>query len=358
MPAPATPVLRGIAFGVKETTMKTWCRHLGLAAALTLLAATNPARADEVITLTFSQFLGPKSFFQVDVVDPWARELEARTGGRVKVETFDGSSPLGAIAEQATNVRTGKVDIALGLRGAEGNRFPGTSLIELPFMSPDAARGSAALWGLYRDGLLAEEFRDYQVLALFVQNPGIVHTSERPVRVPGDLKGLRLRSPGATISEALTALDAVPVVLQFNEVLPAFEAGRIDGILTNWGNPLPRFNEIMKFHTDVQLYSAAFFIVMNKNRYATLPADIRAAIDAQSGETWVRKFGDYWNRWDAPVLAGAKGPGHEIIVPDAAQQLQWREALRPVADRYIQALAAGGFPQARKVHDNLSDRLK
>ena len=83
---------------------------------LALLAATafaTGASAQEM-TLKFSHFLGPKSFFQLDVVEPWARELEAKTNGRVKVETFDGTSAVGGVTEQASNVKTGKIDIALG----------------------------------------------------------------------------------------------------------------------------------------------------------------------------------------------------------------------------------------------------
>ena len=86
---------------------------------------------------------------------------------------------VGGVTEQASNVKAGKVDIALGLRGAEGDQFLGSSVIELPFLVPDALRGSQALWGLYQDGTLAEEYKDYKVLALFVHNPGLIHTKEQ-----------------------------------------------------------------------------------------------------------------------------------------------------------------------------------
>ena len=129
---------------------------------LALLAATafgaSNAPAQE-ITLKFSHFLGPKSFFQLDVVEPWAKELEAKTNGKVKVETFDGTSPVGGVTDQASNVKAGKVDIALGLRGAEGDKFLGSSVIELPFLVPNALRGSQALWALYKDGTLARNTR-------------------------------------------------------------------------------------------------------------------------------------------------------------------------------------------------------
>jgi TRAP-type C4-dicarboxylate transport system substrate-binding protein len=334
-------------------------RSLILAAAATavLASAFSPAVADP-ITLKFSHFLWPSSFFQVDAVEPWAKELEAKTNGQVKVEIFNASSALGKPTEQANQVKAGTVDIALGLRGAEGDKFPGSSIIELPFLVPNALAGSRALWGLYADGTLAGEYKDYKVLALFVHNPGLIHTANRRVVNLADLKGLRFRAPNKTVAAALDHVGAVPVILQVNEVMDAVKGGKIDGIVTNWGNPLQGFNDYMKFHTDTQFYTAAFFIVMNREKYQSLPADVRRSIDELSGETWSAKFGPLWDKWDQPVRQGANAPGHEIIVPDAATMAAWREGLRPVTERYIADLAAHGFPNARAAYDKLTGALR
>lgn len=327
---------------------------------LALLAATafgaREAPAQEV-TLKFSHFLGPKSFFQVDVVEPWAKELEAKTNGKVKIETFDGTSAVGGVTDQASNVKAGKVDIALGLRGAEGDKFLGSSVIELPFLVPDAQRGSQALWALYKDGTLGAEYKDYKVLALFVHNPGLIHTKEKKILEPADMKGVRFRSPNNTVSAALKHLGAEPVLLQVNDVMAAVKDSKIDGIVTNWGNPLQGFNDFMKLHIETQFYTSAFFIVMNKEKYESLPADVRAAIDSISGDVWVAKFGPYWDKWDKPVRDGANAPGHEVVVPDAARMGRWREALKPVTDQYLDELTKK-FPGARAAYDKLGATLR
>jgi TRAP-type C4-dicarboxylate transport system substrate-binding protein len=322
---------------------------------LALMATTvfgSGAASGQTITLKFSHFLGPASFFQVDLVEPWAKELEAKTNGRVKVEVYNGASPLGKATEQASQVKAGTVDIALGLRGAEGDRFPGSSIIELPFLVKDAPSGSQALWALYKDGMLADEYKDYKVLALSVHDPGLIHTTGRRVVNLADLKGVRLRSPSKTVSGALEYVGAVPVFLLPNEVMPAVKEGKIEGIVTNWANPLQGFNDSMKVHTDTQFYTSAFFIVMNRARYDGLPADIRSALDSMSGDVLVARFGNLWNQWAKPVREGAAAPGHEVIVPDAAIMAQWREGLRPVAERYLTELAPQ-FPNARAVYEKL-----
>jgi TRAP-type C4-dicarboxylate transport system substrate-binding protein len=287
------------------------------------------------------------------VVEPWAKELEAKTNGQVKVEIFDASSPLGKPTEQANQVKSGTVDIALGLRGAEGDKFPGSSIIELPFLVPNALSGSRALWSLYADGTLADEYKDYKVLALFVHNPGLIHTAAKRVVNLADLKGLRFRAPNKTVAAALEHVGAVPAILQVNEVMDAVKSGKIDGIVTNWGNPLPGFNDAMKLHTDIAFYTSVFFVVMNKDKFASLPPDIRAAIDKLSNEALVDRFGLLWTRWDKPVRDGASGPGQEIIVPDAATIVQWHEALQPATERYLDGLVSGGFTGARAAYNEL-----
>jgi TRAP-type C4-dicarboxylate transport system substrate-binding protein len=249
------------------------------------------------------------------------------------------------------------VDIALGLRGAEGDKFPGSSIIELPFVVPGAAQGSRVLWQLYKDGTLANEYRDYKVLALFVHNPGLIHTASKRVVNLSDLKGLRLRSPNRTVSAALEHVGAIPAVLQVNEVMDAVKAGKIEGIVTNWGNPLQGFNDHMKFHTDTQFYTSAFFIVMNRGRYEALPAEVRKAVDSICCEAWIAKFGPLWDKWDRPVREGATGPGHEVIVPDAATMAKWREGLRPVSERYLDELSGKGFPNARAAYGKMLNLL-
>lgn len=336
--------------------MRTICFALVIAATASLVHSQAAAQ-DEPITLKFSHFLGPDSFFQDDVVEPFARELEERTGGRVTVETYANDSQWGGVRDQATNVENGDVDIALGLRGAEGDRFPGTSVIELPFLVPDAKAGSLALWDLYASGALGEEYDDFKVLALFVHDPGLVHTTERLVRMPEDMAGLSLRSPNQTVSAALDHLGAVPVVLQVDEVMDAVADGRIEGIVTNWGNPLEGFTDVMKNHTDLKFYTSAFFIVMNKERYESLPQDIRAHIDAMSGEVLTARLGDLWATWAAPVRAGADQPENTVVTPDESAMAAWREALAPVTDSYLEELS-DRFPNAREAYASVQEALQ
>ena len=326
-------------------------------AAFCAASGTLGCHAAEPVMLKFSHFLGPQSFFQRDVAEPWAKRLEEKSAGKFKVEVFNASSPYGDVRKQAGQVKDGTVDIALGLRGAEGDRFPATSVIELPFLVRDSEGGSRALWSLYQGGALNAEYKDYKLLALFVHDPGLIHTREKRVVSLADLKGLKLRAPNKTVATALEFAGATPAVLQVNEVMPAVQKGEIDGIVTNWANPLPDFNVYMKKHTDTKFYTSAFFIVMNRAKYEGLPAELRGTIDALSGEVWVAELGQLWNKWAEPVRSGAAAPGHEIIVPDAATMAGWRDGLKPVTDKYLDELGKS-VPGARETYRKLLELLR
>src|SRR5690349_18847767 len=133
------------------------------------------------ITLTLSHFLGPDSFFERDFALPWARELAAQTGCAVQVAIRNAASRFGDVTRQASQVANGAIDIALGLCGAESGRFPRSAIIELPFLVRDAQSGSRSLWQLHKDGTLGGEYQDYKLLALFVHNPGLIHTAAKRV---------------------------------------------------------------------------------------------------------------------------------------------------------------------------------
>ena len=196
-------------------------------------------------------------------------------------------------------------------------------------MVRDSESGSKALWSLYQGGALAEEYRDYKVLALFVHDPGLIHTRDKRVVTLADLKGLKLRAPNKTVAAAIEFAGATPVILQVNQVMDAVKKGEIDGIVTNWANPLPDFNAHMKKHTDTKFYSAAFFVVMNKAKYAGLDADARAAVDAISGDVWVAELGALLEQMGAAGAQRRRGAGARDHRADAATMTAWRQGLKP-----------------------------
>ena len=175
------------------------------------ILAMTPAAFAADITLKISNFLPPQHGFTADFLGPWAKELEEKTGGKVAVELFDATSAFGKITRQADQVRAGVIDIALGLNGIPRDRFPASSIVEMPFLVKHADSGSRTLWQMYKEGALGNEYDDFKVLALFTHHGGLIHTVDKPVRSLEDIKGLRLRTPSPAVSAMLEHLGASPV---------------------------------------------------------------------------------------------------------------------------------------------------
>ena len=118
-------------------------------------------------------------------------------------------------------------------------------------------------------------------------------------------------------------------------------------VINHERNPLQGFNDHMKTHTDTQFYTSAFFIVMNRAKSDSLPADVKAALDSMSGDAWSAKFGPLWDKWDKPVRDGASRSRPRGDRADAATMAQWREGLRPVTENYLAELSKT-FPNASR----------
>lgn len=315
------------------------------------MTAFSTAAFAQTITLKMSNYLPPKHGFTADFMVPFAQELEERTNGQVKVEIYDATSAFGKLERQADQVRAGVIDIALGLNGIPRDRFPASSIIEMPFLVEDAGSGSMALWDLYKEGALGNEYDNFKVLGLFVHNGGLIHTADRPVNTLDDLKGLRLRTPSPAVSAMLDQLGASPVGMPPAEIYENLHKGSLDGVVTTWDLVgAINVNEILKYHTDARAYVAGFHIVMNKKKYESLPDDVRAVLDDMSGDTLVAKFGDWWDAWDKRGYDDAVARGHEIIEVDNATRAEWSETLQPMIDGFLDRLERNGVENPKEVY--------
>ncbi|MBL27858.1 MAG: C4-dicarboxylate ABC transporter [Rhodospirillaceae bacterium] len=325
-------------------------RLLGAVLAVAAFAVVAPARS-ETVDLRLSHFLPPVHGLHKDFMEPWARELEKRSGGTVRVSIFPGTAALGNVAQQYDQVLAGVTDISHGLVGIPRGRFPRTTLMDLPFLFSSADQATRSLWALYKDGLLGDEFKEVKVLALHCHNPGLFHTRDVAVRTMDDLKGLRMRTPSPAISAMLAYLGATPVGMPPGQVYEALQRGTLDGAAFPW-DPVNSFKlaEVLNFHLDARVYTTCFYFVMNRRSYQHLPEAARQAIDDISGDNLIPKFGPWWDAWDAPGLKAAVDRGNTILELDDAERAQWREALQPMIEQWLDERTADGIDDARDIY--------
>ncbi|HLT27281.1 MAG TPA: TRAP transporter substrate-binding protein [Zeimonas sp.] len=323
----------------KRTFLKN---SLAVAGAAAVAGVAGPLRAQEQVKLRISHFLSPMAPIQTKLFGPWAERVEKDSGGRIKCEIYPAMQLGGKPPQLFDQARTGVADIAWALPGYTPGRFPIIEVFELPFMVARTAEATtAAIWEFYNKHL-KDEFKDVHVLLTHCHAPGLVHMKDALVTKMEDLRGKKLRLPTKPVGDALKLLGATPVGMPLPEAYESLSRGVVDGLTVPWEVMRPqRLNELVKYHTATGLYTTVFMVVMNKQKYESLPADLKAVIDKNSGSNIVQEMGKAWDDAELPGLEQAKEMGHTITELSPEEKARWKKVTQPVVDAWIQKTPNG-----------------
>jgi TRAP-type C4-dicarboxylate transport system substrate-binding protein len=316
---------------------------LGGVAALALMSGA--ALAQEV-TLKLHQFLPPQANVPAKVLDVWADKVEADSGGRIKIDRYPSMQLGGKPPELIDQAIDGVADIVWTVVAYTPGRFPSTEVFELPFMVTDARAASYAYWTMFDEHWKDTEFKDVHVLATWVHGPGVFHTKD-PVNEPGDLQGMKIRGGGRQVNTLLTKLGATPVGMPVPAVSEGLSKGVIDGTTIPWEvTTALKVPELVTNHTEFEgaaLYTLPFVLAMNKARYDSLPDDLKAVIDANSGLELSVFAGGTQSDADIPARQIAEDLGNNLIVIDRAGTEEWRALSQPIYDEWVADMATRGI---------------
>uniref|UniRef100_UPI00333FE812 TRAP transporter substrate-binding protein n=1 Tax=Castellaniella defragrans TaxID=75697 RepID=UPI00333FE812 len=314
------------------------------------LAAAAPVSASEV-TLKIAHFLPAGTPAQQKVLEPWCAELGQASGGRIACQFYPamqlGGTP-GQLVDQALH---GVADIVWTAPGYSAGRFPVTEAIELPFVVRDARSGSRAAWNFYQQHARGE-FSKYHVLAMHVDGGVALHTANRPIARLEDIKGLKLRTPTRMASRTLSALGGEPVSMPPGQVTEAISKGVVDGAMGAWEVVLPtRLDEVTRYHIQPaagQTYPSAtvLALLMNKEKYEGLPADLKALIDERSGMPLVERFGTVWDEVAVDARERVLAAGGQVLDIGAADLEAMKNAARPVEQKWRAEISKKGLDGA------------
>lgn len=316
------------------------------AAALALGLAPATLSAQEV-TLRLHQFLPAPAPVPAHILKPWAAKVEERAGGALKIEHFDAMSLGGKPNDLIDQAIDGTADIIMTVVGYTPGRFPKTEVFELPFMMTNPVATAKAFWQLTESELQAEEYKDVKILGAWVHGPGMIHSKE-PIASLEDMAGKKLRGPTRVITDMLSELGATPVGMPLPAIPEALSKGVIDATVIPWEvTTAVRVSELVGNHTEFAgteaLYTATIILAMNKDRYESLPENIRAAIDAESGEVLSAFAAQVMWDYDVPARKIAVDRGNNIVTLDEAEVARWKEKAQPVIDRWVADMETKGI---------------
>ena len=336
-------------------------RTATLAAALTAALASSVALAQEV-TLKIHHFLPPKGTIQAQVFEPWCEKIGKESNGRLKCQIYPSMQLGGSPPQLFDQARDGVADIIWTIPTYQAGRFNKSEVFELPFMAKSAESGSPALWE-YIQKNSADEFRGVKLLAAHVHDGSLLHFTNKRVTTLEDLKGLKVRAPTRIATKFLSAIGATPIQMPVPQVTESLSKNVIDGAMVPWEvAPALKLQEVTKYHLDTasgfaKTSNSIFVIAMNPAKYESLPADLKAIIDANSGIEFSKHIGKVFDGTTAPAIKLAREANGVFDTLSAAEYARWQKACEPVVTEWIGEVAAkGGNGQA--LYDDAKALLK
>ena len=215
----------------------------------------------KAIELNYSIFF-PETHKNAKLSAEWAKEIEKRTNGRVKITMFY-SGTLTPADKCYDGVEKGISDIGFSVLAYTRGKFPLTEVSDLP-LGIKSGLAATKLINEYYNKFKPKEFDGTKVMYLHGHGPGLIH-SKKAVNKLEDLKGMKIRCTGMA-SKIAGALGATPVAMPMGETYDSLSRGVVDGsmapqeALLGW-----KWGEVVKFTIEDwgASYSSGMFVVMN-----------------------------------------------------------------------------------------------
>jgi TRAP-type transport system periplasmic protein len=322
-------------------------RRAFLASAMASLAAPAVIRSSFADTPQFTLKLH-HSFSSVSsphgqFLAPWARQVEAQSGGHIRIDIFPAMQLGGAPAQLFDQARDGVADIVWAAPRETPGRFPKIELFELPFVpSRRALVNSMAIEDYAHDNLI-DEFREIHPICFSCSDRGVIHTN-KPIHTVEDIRGLRLHVQTRFTGEAMGALGALAVPMPSEQLPLAITRHVVDGCVDPWDMvPALKLSDLLKAHTEFaesSLSTTTFVLAMNKAAYDRLPRDLKTVIDGNSGQPAAGMAGTMWDLKAAAVadVVSQRGDPVVTLLPEAVAH--WRKVTAPVIESWLKEMKA------------------
>jgi tripartite ATP-independent transporter DctP family solute receptor len=242
---------------------------------LSVAVVYTPAFGQQKFVLKFNHVLGAREPYHQGFTN-WAKAVEEKTKGGLKIEVFH-SAQLGVEEDIIEQIRAG-ANIGQNTDSARmGNYVPGIAIMNGPYFAENLEEVAKLTKSPTVKGFLDELANKYGLKILsFSWVQGYRHFfTNKPIRTPEDLKGLRIRTPPAPIwQESIRALGATPVALAFGEMYPALQSKVMDGVELVYNNiPAGRFYEVLKYVNESRHIMLVNYEAISSKWFNTLPAD-------------------------------------------------------------------------------------
>ena len=276
----------------------------------------------------------PLGYPTVEAILWLGKQMETQTNGRISVQMYP-SMQLGGEKEMIEQAQVGALQIARISVGAMGPVVDELNVFNLPFIFRDEAHMRKVI-----DGPIGQELLDKinnnpasKIVALGWMDAGVRNVyGKKPVKVPADLKGQKIRMMGNPIFvETMNAMGGSGVAMGFNELYGALETGVVDGAENNPPTLLAQNHYLIsKVYSETGHLIIPEIFIFSKRTWDGLSPEDKALLRKVSRETQFveRKL---WDEKTVTAEADLKAKGVTFVPADKAA---FYKATQPVRDKY------------------------
>ena len=277
-------------------------------------------------------------------MEVWGKKIAGDSKGRLKIRIFPSNTLINAPNMYAGVVK-GATDIGSAIRYLPEGYTIG---VTFPFLlgAPDTITASRVYDDLWRKfpKVMAEEWKDVKILYLV---PGVPQhlTTRKPLRRLEDVKGLQIRVPSKEMGSFIKELGAAPVFMSTADFVIGLEKGTVDGVTQSLGSiPDYKLGKTIRY---VLMHSLGvptpFMLIMNKDSYNHLPADLQKVIDNSC--EWAKEGAiKYWSEEYENAIKYCKDEGIELAYPSREEKAKLVAIIERNRDKVGADLDAKGYP--------------
>ncbi len=271
-------------------------------------------------------------------ISSFKEEVEKESNGDLKIEIFP-SAQLFKDKEVPQAVASGAIEMGIASLTRFVGTVPAVDAFYVPFLfdSSDKVAAAAAPGSSIRQ-ILDPAIEKTGAKPLWYQAFGgaiILTKGDKPIVVPADARGKKIRSFGATISDTIEALDAAPTIMSGSKQFLAYQNGTVDAGMTGITAVQSRkLYEVMDHLTLTNHADIEFIVVINNDVWNGL-SEKEQAIMTKAGKRVEQELRTSIANKEAEARKYLADKINIIELTDA-QRAEWKKATSSVVDAYIE----------------------
>ncbi len=330
-------------------------RTMSIAAIMVAVSLTSSGANAADVTLKFAHWVPPVHPLHKAFV-AWGKSVSEASGGSIKMQYFP-ASQLGKASDHYDMAKDGIADVTWINPGFNPGRWPITALPEHAFILKNARGASKGLSRWYA-AYAEREMKEIKYCLMHTMIPQAIYSTKEPIRVPADVKGIKMRPSNSTQAKVFKAAGATTVFFPFPKIRDNFDRGiatastGVPGALIAFGG-----HKATRHVTDAPVFGAVWLFVMNRDAYGKMDATQKSAIDANCNAEAALKIADPVATFDENGNKRLREMGKNYVKLTASEIAQWKELSDAALEDWKAAVKKRGF-DGDEILTSLKARLK